>query len=592
MSDLPDIASLALGAPFVSRTATTSSESPFPESQQPYSLAAFMPKPRSRPGRRLDYNAAAYFAWDESTFDGPAFTQRLPAPLISSWKATTVNWKDSVAICGGNCILVMSTSASRPISLRQRFSVMEGDQLVTIVWAVDPSTLHPLVLCAGRGALIYIVDVITGSSRGTLRGHGGPITSLAVDPKNPFLFASTSRDLSVRLYDLTLDASSFLPEAYWPQSTSRQMPVRRGRAAKQASAAPLIGDIGAPFGGGIPDGEGTGIGKCVAIFAGDSADSGGHKGTVCCAAFHPTRPFIVTCGVDNSIKIWRLPYMQAEGSIRKLHVDDKPVFSSQDIHESWINSIHWLSDDILLSKSCGSNGTLVIWKWLELQRFSPRDPSAPVRNLNKDYNDSRSWTTLARGGVPAGSGELHTQVYKRCPEFQTGVTLALPSTTGRIYLWNLASILPHDKPPFPSLTEVADEEEQTSDAVSVLELEVNGAESDSNSDGPVIRPNVRKRQRIILSPAASSASDDETQPTSTEETHSSPAMWEPSEILEAGRGLASSEFLNLLGHEYDDEGYVPVIDAHCIALSPAGLDRIVFGGNLGIGVWAKPTDER
>jgi hypothetical protein len=44
---------------------------------------------------------------------------------------------------------------------------------MSVAWAVDPRTMHPLLLLAGKSALVHIWDVEACKMAGVLRGHGG-----------------------------------------------------------------------------------------------------------------------------------------------------------------------------------------------------------------------------------------------------------------------------------------------------------------------------------------------------------------------------------------------------------------------------------
>lgn len=103
---------------------------------------------------------------------------------------------------------------------------------------------------------------------------------------NPFIFATASRDRSVRVYDLTLQASSTLLEAGWPITATTQRSEsdkvgRRGRG--QLEPLDMIGAVGGPLGSQISNsvgGEGVGLGKCFLILRGSSKGSGGHVASV------------------------------------------------------------------------------------------------------------------------------------------------------------------------------------------------------------------------------------------------------------------------------------------------------------------------
>lgn len=85
------------------------------------------------------------------------------------------------------------------------------------------------------------------------------ITSIAVHHTHPYMFLTTSRDQTVRLYDLRFRPRQLPNNMYWPLS-------------KHASLA------GAGFGLHMNDSEGEGYGRCLAVLVGGR--SGGHQAAV------------------------------------------------------------------------------------------------------------------------------------------------------------------------------------------------------------------------------------------------------------------------------------------------------------------------
>ncbi|EEB97143.1 hypothetical protein MPER_03594, partial [Moniliophthora perniciosa FA553] len=116
----------------------------------------------------------------------------------------------------------------------------------------------PFVIFSDR-YLLYTYSFQTKTVNTILRGHGGHITSIALHPSLPHLFATTSRDFSVRVYDLTQKPREHADNPIWPPRTTPSL------------AGPAHGlDINGK--------EGTGMGRHY--------------------------PIIATCGMDRSVKIW------------------------------------------------------------------------------------------------------------------------------------------------------------------------------------------------------------------------------------------------------------------------------------------------
>lgn len=85
------------------------------------------------------------------------------------------------------------------------------------------------------------------------------ITSIAVHPAWPYMFLTTSRDLSTRLYNLSFTPRQVPNNPHWPPNT-------------QPSLA------GSAFGMHSSESEGDGLGRCVGVLVGNR--SGGHEGAV------------------------------------------------------------------------------------------------------------------------------------------------------------------------------------------------------------------------------------------------------------------------------------------------------------------------
>jgi polycomb protein EED len=127
------------------------------------------------------------------------------------------------------------------------------------------------------------------------------ITSIAVHPLAPEFFATTSRDFSTRIYNLTYPPVQVPNNPHWP-------PAPKGQQSFAGPAHGLHLNIK----------EGAGLGRCIIVLMGGR--SGGHNAavlgavcvisTICISrdltsfqAFHPTFPLIATCGVSKDSQI-------------------------------------------------------------------------------------------------------------------------------------------------------------------------------------------------------------------------------------------------------------------------------------------------
>lgn len=190
------------------------------------------------------------------------------------------------------------------------------------------------------------------------------ITSLSVHPKDPSLLCSTSHDHTARIYDLRLPVAG-VDEPI----KNNNDPFSRWPGKSKACLA------GPAFGLRANDGEGIGLGRCIAVLVGGA--SGGHQAAVL-NAVRPSRcyrevfrlttlagfsPCVSYCcylwrkrsiifenhlligfvQMDNSVKLWPIP--SGEDGRREVNEPlrraEKPLFSSSRIHSSHVLSITW-----------------------------------------------------------------------------------------------------------------------------------------------------------------------------------------------------------------------------------------------------------
>ena len=113
--------------------------------------------------------------------------------------------------------------------------------------------LRPCLALAGEGAVVRVVDCVTGRLHVNLVGHGGTVNSVVSHPSRPSVVATASKDLSVRLWHVN-----------------------------------------------------TGV--TMAILAG----ARGHRNELLSVDFHPTidaegKMKLVTGAMDNCVKVWATP---------------------------------------------------------------------------------------------------------------------------------------------------------------------------------------------------------------------------------------------------------------------------------------------
>ncbi|KAK0464872.1 uncharacterized protein EV420DRAFT_925852 [Desarmillaria tabescens] len=243
------------------------------------------------------------------------------------------------------------------------------------------------------------------------------------------------------------------------------------------------------------EGPADGVGRCVLVLMGGR--SGGHQGEVLGADFHPRQPLLATCGMDRFVKIWHLPPQLVQHKASKNNVpllrQDKPLFSSSRLHKARVISVSWLEDDTLLSHSAPAimrldpsdignkvtyiePGTIVLWRWLSLNRFFPatKPPDQEVlRGCASDYQQSASFKILSVYSItecvdsynPPRLSVFRSE--KHCP-----IILFTRPNSNTITLYNVAHFEARSVPPFTSdvddVAELTERMQLTEDVIARL----------------------------------------------------------------------------------------------------------------------------
>ncbi|KAJ6575053.1 WD40-repeat-containing domain protein [Mycena capillaripes] len=321
------------------------------------------------------------------------------------WASMVAEFSDVLAVADGQSLYILHTNPKPPLSFRLNSTFSEDKpQIAFALRTARP--FDPLVVAADNRR-IFVLDIRHRKFLGYLRGHGGRITSIAVHPTSPNIFATTSSDFTTRIYNLDLKVHSVGDPAENPAWPPWDGPSH-GSAAHGTDGS---------------DSTGSGFGRCVQILVGGR--SGGHSWDVLGAAFHPHLPLIATCGADRSVKIWRILSNRTGTVVR----DDKPLFSAR-ITTSRVLSIAWLGEDVLLmhtATTCtpirnGTDhpdadeeddpdepssdiepGTIDVFQWLGFRRFFPTNEHTPDPALQggiSDYQESKSYTLLSTRPLP------------------------------------------------------------------------------------------------------------------------------------------------------------------------------------------------
>ncbi|KAF9270187.1 hypothetical protein L218DRAFT_952372 [Marasmius fiardii PR-910] len=357
------------------------------------------------------FRSVAPFPW---TRESEFLKDRKISLRRDDWEKIVNNYSDAVAVGGdpNEVHIFFIRSAKHPIHIKlpeqnERDHVLPTDK-INVAWTLKADELfQPHIVITNR-YLIYIYSIRENKIISALRGHGNHITSIAVHPGLPHIFATTSRDFSTRLHDLTQRPRQKPDNPVWPPQSK-----------------PSLAGAAHGLDSNYPEGPKEGWGSCIMVLAG--GPSGGHQGDVFAAAFHNNYPLIATCGMDRAVKIWHIPFPFQEG--QKLIREDKPLFSSTTIHKARVLSIDWISDDILLTHSAPAimsvpvtndepldlePGSVILWRWLGKDRFFPAGydefttHQTVLRGCASDYQESASFQILASVNLPSTPTQFDT----------------------------------------------------------------------------------------------------------------------------------------------------------------------------------------
>merc|ERR1711976_752714 len=108
---------------------------------------------------------------------------------------------------------------------------------------------------------------------------------------------------------------------------------------------------------------------CIAIFGGVD----GHRDEVLSGDINLEGTLVISCGMDHSLKIWRLDKPRIQNAIEESYKycasktnkafdtvpQHYPDFSTRDIHRNYVDCVKWMGK-LILSKSCENR--IVCWK--------------------------------------------------------------------------------------------------------------------------------------------------------------------------------------------------------------------------------------
>eukprot|EP00536_Pseudo-nitzschia_multiseries_P000793 jgi/Psemu1/300319/fgenesh1_kg.10_\ len=258
--------------------------------------------------------------------------------------------------------------------------------------------------------------------RGTLKGHGDWVTSLATTPEDPNLLLSASRDKSVivwQLYngstpsttnvedheygfarralrghshfvsDVVISSDgAFALSASW-DSELRLWDIATGKTTRRfvGHEKDVLSVAFSVDNRQIVSGSRDGtirlwntLGECKYSISGSDAESQGHTEWVSCVRFSPslTVPLIVSSGWDKLVKVWNLTNCK----LRRDLVG----------HTGYLNTV-CVSPDGSLAASGGKDGTAMLWEVNEGKRLYSLDAGNIINGLV--FSPNRYWLCAA-----------------------------------------------------------------------------------------------------------------------------------------------------------------------------------------------------
>ena len=225
----------------------------------------------------------------------------------------------------GNLLLVVGGEYLKIYNIEEKFKLISSNIIKseTLYCISTQSSENSLIASiGGKNCIIRIINILENKEINQLIGNKNEIYSIKFSCKDKNILLSGSKDITIRLWNII-------------------------------------------------------SGKQICIFGGPQS----HIAEILSMDWHLTGNYIVSSGIDNSIKIWDLSIPKIKERIEQSFKNDnfktliktRPIFSCNSIHDNYIDCVKF-NGNFIISKSV----TGVIREWLPI--FNPEGDSFYIIN--------------------------------------------------------------------------------------------------------------------------------------------------------------------------------------------------------------------